>query len=173
MRNVKTDQLRYFYGSLGNARILDFAVLISDEDDLRSFLENICDFDMREKIERPDTKWVLVTIINIIFFVSLLPDIPIGGGVKLPTFIVNNKGLHTLGKTFQGCEYVDNWCLFRCLALFDGKPLQYCERATKERFYKYYHERELNPNKFPVLLCVNWSILKTFSKLTSWCMRSS
>jgi len=26
-------------------------------------------------------------------FVSLLPDIPIAGGVKLPFFIVNNKGL--------------------------------------------------------------------------------
>ena len=79
LRNVETDQLRYFYGSLGNARMLDFAVLISDQDDLRSFLENICDFDMREKIERPDTKWVLVTIINI-FFVGLLPDTPVGGG---------------------------------------------------------------------------------------------
>jgi len=65
--------------------MLDFAVLISNQEDLRSFLENICDFDMREEIERPDTKWVLVTIINIIFFVSLLPDIPIGGGVKLPS----------------------------------------------------------------------------------------
>jgi len=57
---------------------------------------------MREKIERPDTKWVLVTIINIIFFVSLLPEIPIGGGVKLPSFIVNNQGLHTLVISFQG-----------------------------------------------------------------------
>ena len=57
---------------------------------------------MREKIERPDTKWVLVTIINIIFFVSLLPDIPIGGDVKLPSFIVNNQGLHTLVISFQG-----------------------------------------------------------------------
>jgi len=73
LRNVETDQLRYFYGSLGNGRMLDFAVLISNEDNLRSFLENICDFDMREKIERPDTKWILVTIINVIFFVSLLP----------------------------------------------------------------------------------------------------
>jgi len=92
LRNVETDQLRYFYGSLGNARMLDFAVLISHQDYLRSFLETICDFDMRERIERPDTKWLLVTVINIIFFVSLLPDITIGGGVKLPSFIINRKG---------------------------------------------------------------------------------
>jgi len=83
LRNVETDQLRYFYGSLGNARMLDFAVLISNQDDLRSFLEDICDFDMRERIERPDTKWVPVTIINIIFFVSLLPYIPVGCQVNV------------------------------------------------------------------------------------------
>jgi len=79
--------------------MLDFAVLISNQDG--SFLENICDFGMREKIERPNTKSVLVTVINILFFVSLLPDIPIGGGLRLPSFIVNNKGLHALVK---GCD---------------------------------------------------------------------
>jgi len=63
--------------------MLDFAVLISNQDDLRSFLEDICDFDMRERIERPDTKWVPVTIINIIFFVSLLPYIPVGCRVNV------------------------------------------------------------------------------------------
>jgi len=78
LRNVETDQLRYFYGTLGNARMLDFAVLISNQEDLRNFLENICDFDMREKIERPDTKWVLVTVINIIFFVSLTSLLAVG-----------------------------------------------------------------------------------------------
>ena len=51
MRNVETDQLRYFYGSLGNARMLDFAVLISNQEDLLSFLEDIYDFDVRERIE--------------------------------------------------------------------------------------------------------------------------
>jgi len=167
MRNVETDQLRYFYGSLGNARMLDFAVLISDQEDLRHFLENICDFDMREKIERPDTKWVLVTVINIIFFVSLLPDIPIGGGVKLPSFIINNKGLHELVKNHNNRKYVDNLCLFRYVALFGGASLD-CERATEEKFYKYCHEQELNP-----VIFVNCSTLKTFSKLTLWCMRSS
>jgi len=34
------------------------------------------------------------------------------------------------------------------MALFDGASLD-CERAAKEKFYKYCHERELNPNKFP------------------------
>ena len=55
LRNVETDQLLYFYGRLDNAHKLDFAVLISNQEHLRNFLENICDFDMREKIERPDT----------------------------------------------------------------------------------------------------------------------
>jgi len=82
--------------------MLDFAVLISNQDG--SFLENICDFGMREKIERPNTKSVLVTVINILFFVSLLPDIPIGGGLRLPSFIVHNKGLHALVKGCDGRE---------------------------------------------------------------------
>jgi len=74
-------------------------------------------------------------------------DIPIGGGLKLPSFIINNKGLHALVKCRNSREYVDNLCLFRCLALFDGASLD-CERASKEKFYQYCHERGLNPNKF-------------------------
>jgi len=35
------------------------------------------------------------------------------------------------------------------MALFDGNEPHSCEHATKERFYQYCHERELNPNKFP------------------------
>ena len=93
-------------------------MLISNQDDVCSF----CDFDMSERIERPDTKWLLVTVINIIFFVSLLPDVPIGGGVKLPSFIINNKGLHALVKC-NSRVYDANLYFFRCLALFDGKSL--------------------------------------------------
>ena len=61
---VDTDQICYFYGSLGNARILDFAVLISNQDDLRKFWENICDFDMREKSSDPTPNmfWSLLSI---------------------------------------------------------------------------------------------------------------
>ena len=92
LRNVGTDQLRYFYESLGNARMLDFAVLISDQDDRRHFLEEICDFDMKEKIERHDTKFVLVTVSDIIFFVSLLPNIPIGGGLNYPPSLSTTNG---------------------------------------------------------------------------------
>ena len=122
--------------------MLDFAVLlISNQDDLRTFLENICDFDMRERIERPDTKWVLVTVvkwvlitvINILFFIGLLPNIPIGGGVELPSSIVNNKGLHALLKR-NSHDYVDNLCLFRCLALFDGEPLKVANVQPKRNF---------------------------------------
>jgi len=65
----------------------------------------------------------------------------------LPSFIINNKGLHALVKCRNSREYVDNLCLFRCLALFDGASLD-CERASKEKFYQYCHERGLNPNKF-------------------------
>jgi len=149
LRNVETDQLRYFNWSLGNARMLDFAVLISNQDHLRNFLEKICDFDMREKIERRDTKCVLVTVINIIFFVSLLPDIPIGGGLKLPSFIVNNKRLQTLVKGRDGRDYVGNLCLFRCLALFDGEPLQCCERTAKDKFYQYPSCTGIKPKQVP------------------------
>jgi len=67
--------------------------------------------------------------------------------VKLPSFIISNKGLHAQVKCCKGREYVDNLCLFLCLALFDGVSLD-CERATKEKFYRYCHEQKLIPNKF-------------------------
>jgi len=106
-------------------------------------------------------------------FVSLLPDIPIAGGVKLPFFIVNDKGLHALVKYWNGRNYVDNLCLFRCLALFDGEPLQCCERAAKDKFYQYCPVWVLNPNKFPGVTLRELVEVKTFLKLTLWCMRSS
>jgi len=133
LRNVETDQLRYFYGSLGNARMLDFAVLISNQDDLRSFLENICDFDMREKIERPNTKWVLITVINIIFFISLSPNIPVGGGVELPSFIVNNKGLHALVKR-NGRDYVATCACFVAWLCSTGNHLKVVNVQPKINF---------------------------------------
>ena len=103
---------------------------------------------MRERIEQPDTKRVLVTIINIIYFVSLIAEVPIDGGVKLAPFIINNKGLHAMVKC-NGCEYGDNLCLFRCLSLFDAEQLHSCERAAKDKICNYCHEQKLNPNKFP------------------------
>ena len=134
LRNVETDQLRYFYGSLGKARMLDFAVLlISNQDDPRTFFRKHLRFRHEERIERPDTKWVLVTVINIIFFISLLPNIPIGGWVELPSFIVNNKGLYALVKR-NGRNCVDNLCFFRCLALFDGEPLKVANVQPKRNF---------------------------------------
>ena len=33
--------------------------------------------------------------------------------------------------------------------MFDGEPLQCCERAANDKFYQHCHERALNPNKFP------------------------
>jgi len=128
---------------------------------------------MKEKIERPDAKWVLVTVINIKIFVSLLPNIPIDGGVKLPSFIVNNKGLHALVKYRNGRDYWTTYAWFVAWLDLTGNHFNVANAQPKRNFIStvmYGNETQTN---FPVLLCVNWSTLKTFLKLTLWCMRSS
>ena len=126
LRNRSDNSFRYWHASNGVDRILDHPLLISNFSDFETFLNKVFEQDMLEKAHysRPNSSWVVEVVSNITFFINKLKEHPIGCGINLPDFIVNNTGLHALQKNKKtGKWYSDNLCLFRCLALHTGCTL--------------------------------------------------
>ena len=95
---------------------------------MRRFSEGVFDDqDFYELVERPNTKWRIVDITNIVFYGNKLLDAPIGRKVELPAYIVNNSGVTALNTG-------DNFCFFRCLSVFRGSIVKDCELDTKQLF---------------------------------------
>ena len=110
--------------------MLDTAMLISNETELNELLANITDESFPDFISRPDTKWRLHQITNLLFFVNHLKHAPLGAPLPLPKFIKYNRGLINVSGD-------DNLCFFRCLAVFKGFDNRYCETKAKELFSQY------------------------------------
>ena len=79
----------------------------------------------KARLSRPNSSWFVEVVSNITLFINKLKEHPIDCGINLPDFIVNNTGLHALQKNYKnGKLYLDNSCLFRCLAFDTGCTLQ-------------------------------------------------
>ena len=146
LKHIKSGEYRYFHASQNMDRWLDHPKLISDRNELEIFLHDCFDGDLLEQAnkKRPESSWVIEVITNVTFFINKLVDVPIGCGLSLPGFIVNNKGLHCLSRNNRGRPYVDNLCVFRCLALHMGQSLNCLESTTKRLFYDYCREFKLS-----------------------------
>ena len=62
LKNIETEELRYFYASYNNHLMLKTALLISNRQELLDFLNSIAEENFIESITRPDTKWKIVQI---------------------------------------------------------------------------------------------------------------
>ena len=56
LRNIDTDEFRYYHPSYNNAQVLDAAVIISSSRELEEFLYKIAAQDFLENFSRPETK---------------------------------------------------------------------------------------------------------------------
>ena len=77
LRNIDTDELRYYQPSSNNAQVLDSmdtAVTISNSNELEEFLRKIAAEDFLESFNRPDAKWKLLQITNLVFYLNHLAD---------------------------------------------------------------------------------------------------
>ena len=74
LKNVETQSYRYYHSIHNNAQVLDRAVLISYCHDLVNFLNALSEEDFLETLTRPDTKWQIVDITNVTFYVTKLKD---------------------------------------------------------------------------------------------------
>ena len=104
LKNTETGDFRYYHAS-NNSLMLDAAVLISKEAELNEFLAKIADEDFLDSVFRPDTKWQLYQITNLLVFVNHLKHAPRGAPLPLPNFVKYNHGLITV----LGDE---NFCFF-------------------------------------------------------------
>ena len=130
LKNIETNELRYFHSSYNNHLMLETALLISNRQELLDFLNSIAEESFMENITIPDTKWKVIQISNLTFYINHLQDAPLGAPIDLPDFIMNNHGLANVSAE-------DNLCFFPCLAVFRGADRHQCNRAAKQLFYEY------------------------------------
>ena len=69
------------------------ARLISCHQELIQFLNTLAEESFFDKINLTDSKWKVVDITNIIFYVNHIKDAPLGAPIFLPDYIKNNCGL--------------------------------------------------------------------------------
>ena len=105
LKNIETKELRYYHASFNNAQILETALLINNQKDLKNFLHSLAEESFYDGLTRPDTKWKVVQISNITFYANSLKDAPLGAGASLPSYITNNHGLANVSGN-------DNLCFF-------------------------------------------------------------
>ena len=127
LRNIKTQSCRYYHSSHNNAQVLDRAVLISNRHDLVNFLNALSEEDFLETLTRPDTKWQIVDITNVTFYVTKLKDMALDAQIDLPDNVKFNSGLVNFSAE-------DHLCFFRCLAVFKVAGTRCYEMAAKQLF---------------------------------------
>ena len=105
LRNIETQSYRYYHSSHNNAQVLDRAVLISNRHDLVNFLNALSEEDFLETLTRPDTKWQIVDITNITFYVTKLKDMALGAPIDLPDNVKFNSGLVNFSAEDHLCNF--------------------------------------------------------------------
>ncbi|KAJ8017821.1 Krueppel-related zinc finger protein 1 [Holothuria leucospilota] len=140
LRNVETCQLQYYYAS-NNTRLLPEPMLVTGNASFTTFLNTLSTKDPADhvRLARPNSRWVVETVTNAIFYVFKLRDHPIGGATRLPEFITNNKAVVSLEKDRNNNHrYEDNLCLFRCLALHKGAKVKAVEKKAMKLYRQMY-----------------------------------
>ena len=78
-----------------------------------------------ETLTRPDTKWQVVDITNITFYITKLKDMALGAPIDLPDNVKVNSGLVNFS-----AEY--HFCFVRYRTAFKKADTRYCETAAKQ-----------------------------------------
>jgi len=147
LRNTETGALQYHHPSANNNLVLEQPFLVSNQDDLERFYEEISNIDFLEWVrqQHPNNKWMVDLVTNVTWFVWKIRDHPTGRGKYLPGYITENRGVDASDRNIQrGKPYEDHLCFFRCLALHNECHTKNLERGTKHYYEQY---REAGPSK--------------------------
>ena len=130
-----TGVYRFYHASANNARAFEMPLLISDEADFLRFLERLNDTDVLEyaKKQRPDSAWMVRSVVSTSVYINPLRDYPLGCcDHPLPQALLQNEYVNCLViDANHGKAYSDNLCFFRCLALHGGAPIRGINRETR------------------------------------------
>ena len=99
--------------------MMETAYLISNRQELIEFLNALAEKSFFDKINRPDTKWKIVNIPNITFYVNHIKDAPLGAPVDLPDYIKNNYSLRNVSADGNLCFC---YCLVQTLTGVSNLP---------------------------------------------------
>ena len=100
LQHVETGDYRYFK-AYSNYPLLDLPISISNRLDLEKVQDHLNELDLTAYIskDRPDTKWRLVLITNVRFYITST-GFPLGQG-ELPGYIKNSKSIISLTHSFK------------------------------------------------------------------------
>ena len=149
LKNMETDELVFYWGSQNNQKLIEAPWFIGKKMDLENLIVNLRTIDFQNHVIYPNSKFAFRKATNVLFYVTRLPNTPIGTTTGLPDFLKNNKGLISLvNNPNTGRPYSDNLCFFRCLALHRGETQRALETSTKELFRQYCHQQLIDPTEF-------------------------
>ena len=143
LRNIETGELRFFYAS-NNTNVLDKPMLVHNDITFSQFIDVLRTLDVLEWVrnQRPNSKWVFFKLVQTLVTVTRL-NFPIGAPVDLPPYVLSNPSIIALANNrHSGEPYIDNLCLFRCLALHQGEGECSLERITKALFDQYLQKNQ-------------------------------
>ena len=115
MTHIETGEHQYFYPAR-NQTLLSEPFRISHSSDVASLLQLLKDKDILEHVhqQRPDTKWRLTHITNVLYITYNLRYV-IGSDIELPEYLIKKKSLTCFVNNWDGKPYNDNLCMFRAL----------------------------------------------------------
>ena len=115
MTHIETGEHQYFYPAR-NQTLLSEPFRISHSSDVASLLQLLKDKDILEHVpqQRPDTKWRLTHITNVLYITYNLRHV-IGSDVELPDYLIKKKSLMCFVNNRKGIPFNDNLCMFRAL----------------------------------------------------------
>ena len=115
MTHIETGEHQYFYPAR-NQTLLSEPFRISHSSDVASLLQLLKDKDILEHVhqQRPDTKWRLTHITNVLYITYNLRHV-IGSDVVLPDHLMKKKSLTCFVNNKKGIPFNDNLCMFRTL----------------------------------------------------------
>ena len=138
--NPVRNEYKYFYVS-DNNMLFDKAYTIDSKTDLDKFIKKVIAVDLATNcyLSKPSSGWILCSLTNVQAKITNLTKILLGVG-ELPDFVKNLKSIRSLTHDKNtGKKYDDNFCIWRCIALFHGLPIWKLDRYAKalcERFEK-------------------------------------
>ena len=106
--------------------------LIKTDADHDNFIASLNLVNIEQCLARPNTKYRLVLITNVTYYVISCRGIPIGCvDIRLPRYLIMRRGVHCLARNHNTRKpFNNNYCLFRCLAYHRLKRLQGLETAA-------------------------------------------
>ena len=116
LKNIDNGKLCYYHAFYNNNIIMETAPLIGNRQELTQFLSTLAKESFFDKINRPDTKWQVLDINNITFYVNHIKDIRLGTSISLSDYIKNNHGLRNVSSGDNLCFFL----LFGCTP--SGQP---------------------------------------------------